>query len=177
MVDTIHCPRRLLWQSSAACVEDWKRAQAKRPMPWESRWHCRGCVDGSMRAGRGTTAAERVQMLDGVRGICIRCHRPTPRIVQNRFCISCYNRNRELLAGRNGKGGFPSVLSARYHLHTLPVIYRALSKSLWEWRRPVEMVCDPVEALLWLLRQSGQPLLVGRGTPAMGRQLSFWGGV
>lgn len=41
-------------------------------------------------------------------GVCIRCERRTTRrMLEHGICISCYNREREVLRGRNGKGVRP----------------------------------------------------------------------
>lgn len=38
-------------------------------------------------------------------GVCIRCERRTTRrMLEHGICISCYNRQREVVRGRNGKG-------------------------------------------------------------------------
>lgn len=116
-------------------------------------------------------------MLDAVKGICTRCHRQSDRIISGRFCISCFNRAAELRAGRNAKGGIPSVLARRFHLHDLRVVYRIA--SVWQFGRTIEWVSDPVEATLMLLRAAGQPIWLGRGSPAPSgvSQMSFWGGL
>ena len=41
-------------------------------------------------------------------GVCVRCERRTTRrMLEHGICISCYNRQREVLRGRNGKGVRP----------------------------------------------------------------------
>lgn len=42
--------------------------------------------------------------------ICGRCHRIAPRLIRGHICVSCYNREREILLGKNAKGGKPVKL-------------------------------------------------------------------
>ena len=42
--------------------------------------------------------------------ICPRCGKGTTRMILWRKCVNCYNRQRELLAGRNAKGAAPSQM-------------------------------------------------------------------
>jgi hypothetical protein len=46
---------------------------------------------------------------------CIRCCRPSPRIVGKAFCPSCWNRSLEVVHGRNGKGDWPRVTASILH--------------------------------------------------------------
>jgi hypothetical protein len=52
--------------------------------------------------------------------VCPRCGRGTMRMIGNRRCVSCYNRERELKAGRNAKGTAPVNLRP---LHRVAVHY------------------------------------------------------
>ena len=64
---------------------------------------CSNCAIGAHHAGRdGANLAP----LAG-RRICARCHVGTPRLIRGHLCPSCYNRERELRVGRNGKGRQP----------------------------------------------------------------------
>lgn len=66
---------------------------------------CRGCQIGAAHAGRpqSTPAAASDE---GWR--CVHCGpSPTKRLVGEVFCISCYNRRRELISWRNGRNRPP----------------------------------------------------------------------
>lgn len=39
--------------------------------------------------------------------ICARCHRGAMRLIWGHICVSCYNREREAVIGRNAKGRAP----------------------------------------------------------------------
>ena len=81
---------------------------ANKPKPWESRSACMTCLTGARNAGRAISpVAEQVQALSKV---CPRCLRPTDRLIHKRLCVSCYNRQGEVVKGRNAKGGSPRHL-------------------------------------------------------------------
>lgn len=44
-----------------------------------------------------------------LRTVCNRCRGPAARIINGRFCISCYNRHCEALKGKNARGGRPAL--------------------------------------------------------------------
>lgn len=164
--------------SSAACAADWLRAQVQKPFPWESRWFCRTCLLGAARAGKDAAAAERTAQVDAVKSICVRCHKPCDRMLHNRYCVSCYNRQRELAVGLNGKGSAPVVLRERYPLHQVAVRVRRASAPGWDWTRPVDRVADTLEAMLVSLRARSQPLYFARPVAVtVTAQFHFWGGV
>ncbi|KFG67127.1 hypothetical protein JH26_23815 [Microvirga sp. BSC39] len=44
--------------------------------------------------------------------ICGRCHRSATRLIRKHLCFSCFNREREVIKGRNAKGTKPLKLTA-----------------------------------------------------------------
>lgn len=64
---------------------------------------CRLCPLGSVHAGE---VAASMSPLKGTK-TCCRCHRGAERLIGGMICVSCYNRGREWLAGRNAKGTAP----------------------------------------------------------------------
>lgn len=80
--------------SIASCAAQFRRAKAE-----VSGSACRGCVIGAEHAGEAAATIPR--------HLCPRCGRTGQRIVLGQICVSCYNRQRELLVGRNSKGTFP----------------------------------------------------------------------
>lgn len=174
-IRVIECAPRSLTCSVEACVQDWRRAQARKPFPWESRWHCRTCAEGAVRAGQPVAQAVEVGQLDGVLHTCARCHRRTDRIVR-RFCLSCYNRERELQTGRNGKGSPPVMLQARLPARIWRLRFRDAHGG-WQWQRPVDRAVDALEAMFALMRQERALLTFARAVPDGTRQQTLWGGV
>ena len=74
---------------------------------------CTDCEIGQIHAGKATQTQPDASHRPCV---CTRCgKKDTRRQVGGVLCMSCYNREREVLRGRNGKGCFPRVVAA--HLH------------------------------------------------------------
>jgi hypothetical protein len=84
-------------------------------MPWEGRAHCVGCPVGAVNAGERIEDATAARYEAALRKFCPRCSRPASRLINGRFCVSCYNRDREVARGRNCKGNPPKVVAARLH--------------------------------------------------------------
>lgn len=65
---------------------------------------CVQCPIGQHHAGEQGMRVHRAKPT----GVCVRCERRTTRrMLGHGICISCYNRQREVLRGRNGKGVRP----------------------------------------------------------------------
>jgi hypothetical protein len=113
----VRCERQSMTLLRAGCARLWKSAQEKRPDPWEGRWHCRDCLIGAANAGQSVqpVALEATEW----RLICSRCLRPAERLVHLRFCLSCFNRNREATMGRNAKGGRPRLCGRLRPVHVV----------------------------------------------------------
>lgn len=165
----VECPARMLTLTSAACVADFQRVLCKTPEPWESRWHCQHCALGAERAGLSV-----LQTLP--KGICVRCHREGLRIVTHAgLCVSCYNRQHELEAGKNGKGMFPTVTSQRYRVHAQVISIGDDGSHMF--RCGVRHTASVLEGILSTLRVSHSVQVFGRAATSAGPQDSFWGGV
>lgn len=108
--------------------------------------HCSGCPIGAVHAGERPPAAA------GMFGakICPRCTFPATRIVRG-VCVSCINREYEVVRGVNAKGSPPSRLKP---LYPLALTYTADGES--------RSTCFPrvtgrIEAMLRVLRtQQGE---------------------
>uniref|UniRef100_A0AAU6W275 Uncharacterized protein n=1 Tax=Pseudomonas phage Touem01 TaxID=3138548 RepID=A0AAU6W275_9VIRU len=85
------------------CAEMWREANGKTPP--ERLAKCRNCPIGAAHAGE---AEFDVSVLRGS-GICSRCHRGGMRLIGADICVSCWNRAREVVVGRNAKGKPPSI--------------------------------------------------------------------
>jgi hypothetical protein len=92
--------------SVPACARRWKEAQTAKADRAEALRLCRGCTIGAAHAGE--PHIHRAPSFG--RSLCPRCQRGTTRrMVAGRLCINCYNRPRELLRLRNGKGTLPTL--------------------------------------------------------------------
>lgn len=110
------CERRNATLQVTSCAEMWKQAN-DRGAP-ERLDQCRNCPLGAKHAGVGEIS------LSPLRGmsICARCEQGTTRLVRKHLCVSCYNREREYLIGRNAKGSAPKMHPPLMHLE---IRYRA----------------------------------------------------
>lgn len=77
--------------------------------------HCNGCPVGALHAGEQVV---RASALLGAK-LCPRCTQPAARIVRG-VCVSCINREYEIVRGVNAKGSAPSRLKP---LHAVAVAY------------------------------------------------------
>lgn len=91
--------------SVMSCSGMWKQANAKgkRHDPCDRLHHCQRCEIGAAHSGEEVI---KTSALFGAR-MCSRCHRPSSRLIHGEQCPSCYNRERELVIGKNGKGTKP----------------------------------------------------------------------
>lgn len=95
------CPKipGKLTLSEVSCANQFKAAQTKE---WQYRLpHCVECHVGAKNAGVEVGAPFQK------RQICVRCGSGKGRMVMGRYCMSCYNREREWRIGANAKGGVP----------------------------------------------------------------------
>jgi len=99
------CERLSARLTAPSCAARWKKAAERLPDPSNSLSHCRGCPIGASHAGVAMSSVEAAA--DEWRMVCCRCLRQSDRLIRGRLCVSCYNREREVKVGRNGKGGRP----------------------------------------------------------------------
>lgn len=67
---------------------------------------CGRCPIGAAHAGRQAVHYASAYASDR----CPRCGFATERMIGDRICVGCYNREREMRAGRNGRGNRPARL-------------------------------------------------------------------
>lgn len=76
-------------------------------------------------SGRGRHTAflddVRISLREAISKRCVRCDESTGRLIAKSLCINCYNRQREVVVGRNAKGKFPVVASQSLRHVTLLV--------------------------------------------------------
>ena len=108
----MQCARRNLRLSTAGCSRLWLSADAKAPEPWESHAACRFCPVGAVNSGKSVEPLG--ELVASIRHICPRCDKPSDRLISNRLCIGCYNRDREARIGKNAKGSVPALCKQLY---------------------------------------------------------------
>ena len=128
---------------------------------------CLGCAIGHQHAGAGNEtvlpSSEHVASTGSIgRSACLRCRRsgrePSSRLIgrmrlirDHTICVSCYNREREVLRGKNAKGAPPRKWAGLYFTQ---VSYVKNAKACWRAALTVP-VFDRIEAALLMLRRSG----------------------
>jgi len=85
--------------SPKSCAERWAKAE-----PGSS---CHGCAIGAQHAGQTPAPPP------PVRQPCVRCGSTAHRLIGRAICICCFNRQREVIRGRNAKGSFPISVGRR----------------------------------------------------------------
>lgn len=127
--------------SVESCARNWKAARGA--VEDSNRCLCRNCSVGALHAGQ-----EPVRLTP--KSMCARCGKTDQRLIRGAICVSCYNRERELLVGRNSKGAFP-VHAKR--LRSLDISVRGASPS------HIDRVCNPVEAAVIAFRHGDIPAI------------------
>lgn len=94
------CDRMRARLSTASCASMWRQADEIND---GTHHNCRLCPIGAVHAGE---VAASMSPLKGST-MCARCHRTDGRLIGRMLCVSCYNRQREALLGRNAKGTAP----------------------------------------------------------------------
>jgi hypothetical protein len=155
----MHCDKLKMALSRPGCARLWLSAEQNAPQPWEARFACRNCSIGAGNAGR--VVAPAAVALDEIRMICPRCERVASRLIKGKLCVSCYNRQREVIVGRNAKGNRPQLSDKLHTLHFV-VIQGGRSRIV---HRP--NVTGQSEAILSLAKSIG-------GTVAFGRRRVNW---
>jgi hypothetical protein len=83
------------------CADRWRNAQVGSA--------CNGCHIGAQHAGQKPKPPRSMRLP------CIRCRSTEQRLISAVFCVSCFNRTREVVRGRNAKGKFPRCSAAKLH--------------------------------------------------------------
>jgi hypothetical protein len=143
--------------SRAGCVRRWSTANdGAAPAPWDSLTHCRCCPIGAGHAGRPPAEMAVAAARDTLARTCTRCGATGGRIVLNRWCVSCYNRQREAERGRNAKGGRPRLMDV-LHTERLVVACGTRVEAV-----EVDRVANLAEAMLLLVGRGQGPVSFGR---------------
>lgn len=101
------CEPQRMRLTVGGCARLWRGAQERRPGAWEGRHACVACPVGAKHAGINISPVARETEV--LRTVCCRCQKPAMRLINNRHCISCYNRHAEALKGKNARGGRPAL--------------------------------------------------------------------
>lgn len=97
------CERQRATLSTEACASMWREGNHENI---ESRAGCKACPIGAMHAGESEASMSQLRGMV----LCARCHRGATRLIHEHLCVSCQNRQYEIVKGKNAKGTAPSRL-------------------------------------------------------------------
>lgn len=157
------CERYRATLSVDACAKMWRAVHHDGD---EKHMKCRVCPIGAVHAGE--TAAS-MSPFRGAR-ICGRCHRVATRLIHRHLCVSCYNRQREWIVGKNAKGTMPRKLR-RLHKRTIFYLHGDRPKFM-----TLDYSSSMAELMVAVLRDSSERVVFAfRGEPPINSaQLSLW---
>lgn len=102
-VPAFRCEKLFATLSVASCADMWRKANHDN---LDRLARCKTCPIGAMHAGE--TAASLSPFMGST--VCARCQSTATRLIGKHLCVSCYNRQREFVIGRNSKGSRPSKM-------------------------------------------------------------------
>ncbi len=103
------CPSGYGTLSQTACAKNFLEVKSSKSRAIRRMDLCDGCATGARHAGVTEVDDRRNAGL-----VCARCEKPASRLIRGSICVSCYNREREVLIGKNAKGQVPVRCSKLY---------------------------------------------------------------
>ena len=100
-----HCQPYRAKLSTTACASRWRSSQWARGEAADQFARCRGCPVGAQHAGQKHFHRSRIYGI----ARCVRCGAGATRMIGDRLCVSCSNREWEHRRGRNAKGSRPTI--------------------------------------------------------------------
>jgi hypothetical protein len=138
--DYFDCPSNMGSLSVSSCAANYNLAMSPQ----------------GLKEGRRVVGCGSVSRFVGS-GICSRCQKDSTRLIRGSICVGCYNREREVLIGRNAKGGVPSKCRAVFAL-TLACI---MSDGQRVEIRRFDRVSSLLEAKISMLRTEAKSCVFG----------------
>jgi hypothetical protein len=152
--------------STSACAGRWRAARDAKGAQADRFEKCRGCPIGAAHAGEAVITYSAYYDTS----ICPRCGIGGSRMIRGELCVSCYNRQRELLVGKNAKGTAP-VKAARLQPHRIRVAVDGATVS--DHVRP--LAADTDEVMVSILRRTPGHVMFGFfGQSPLRRQLRLF---
>lgn len=99
-VPMFRCDRLRATLSVSSCAGMWRGGNQENV---ERLDRCKCCPIGAVHAGE--TAASMSPLMGA--SVCARCHVTATRLIGKHLCVSCYNRSREWMIGKNSRGTAP----------------------------------------------------------------------
>ena len=149
------CPYGMGTLSSDSCSRSYQMSMSPIGLREGRRVTCRACPIGASHAGVPSDVASASQFL-GL-GYCSRCVGDARRLIRGSICISCYNREREVLIGKNAKGSRP-IYGKAVSSRTLSCVFDG--RKVVQVRR-MDKVTSRLEAFLSILRTESKAVCLG----------------
>ena len=150
-----HCPSGMGSLSVKSCAANYALAMSTQGLKEGRRVTCRACPVGALHAGVPSGCGSQSRFVGS--GVCARCQKDAPRLIRGSICVGCYNREREVLIGRNAKGGVPSKCRPVFPL-TMACIFDGGAQT--EVRR-FDRVASMLEAKISVLRTESRSCVFG----------------
>jgi len=154
-----HCPSGLGSLSVASCASNYELAMSQKGLKEGRRVTCRACPLGAHHAGVPSGTGSQSRFVGSL--ICARCQHEAARLIRGSICICCYNREREVLIGRNAKGGVPSRCRAVFPLVMACIMGDGQRVEV----RRFDRVASMLEAKLSVLRAEARACAFGWVAP------------
>jgi hypothetical protein len=154
------CTRLCATLSTTSCAERWELAANAQPGDVRLM-QCKNCPIGGVHAGKASSNYSRFHG----QLICARCHMGATRLIGKNLCVSCYNRQREQIIGKNGKGSVPVKLAP---LHRRSISYRAGDELK---AKTIDRSVDTTELIVATLRDEERAVQFTWSAPAKVRML------
>lgn len=140
-VQHFRCDKLMATLAVRSCADMWRKANHDN---LERLARCKTCPLGAVHAGE--TAASLSPFMGAT--VCARCQTTATRLIGKHLCVSCYNRQREFVIGRNSKGSRPSKMRP---LARRTVRYFAAGDPV---TRTLDLTADTEEMVVAVLRDS-----------------------
>lgn len=151
------CPAGMGLISTLYCADQHKLSNTKNYIAEHRRSQCRFCPIGAVHSGE--RESENSSRLYGSM-MCSRCQRISNRLVGNRICISCYNRQSECKKGKNAKGN-PLKLIRHYYAVNILIVRKGTVQI-----RVTENIMSFQEAIFSILLTEKENIVFGESEGA-----------
>lgn len=153
-LELFRCVRRELTLTPKGCARLFESAADNPPLPHEGRAACIGCPVGAVHAGRPVPPS--LAWKNAIAPVCAGCAKVSDRIIQHRYCPSCYNRRLEAKKGANAKGTPPRITPLLFS-----AAFAAPSTAPDATVARVPGVLSLTEAALIVAKSANAPLTLG----------------
>ena len=151
--DYFECPKGIGTYSTEFCARMYTEAMSPVGLKEGLRIACKSCPVGAKHAGVGGNSTSRFLG----QFACSRCQRGASRLIRGSICVSCFNREREVLIGKNAKGCVPIFCKPIGSIYVSCVIDSGATVQV----RKMDKVTSLIEVYLSILRTMPKKIWFG----------------